>query len=302
MPLNSIELRARIDSVLLADDFGISQWYGTGTSPLRLTYRFPTEKAPDSDFGYFGGLFAFNAAEKAAFRRAFDIFENVLNVEFVEDNFSYDVNFNFFRVGDLLPLDPSSTGIAAARWWHDRNGWDGDSFYQRGYDWSDPRLFHVILHEIGHMFGLKHPGPYDAGGNIPPGPYLPANEDNDRYTVMSYTTNSETGIPSTSLMLYDIAALQKFWGANMSPKTNVDEYTFSKNGPIQTIWDTQGIDTINHIVGPASVDLRPGGWSSLSGVERLAIAYGTTIENARTGSFADEVQGNSAHNRIDLGG
>src|SRR5690606_33915536 len=56
----------------------------------------------------------------------------------------------------------------------------------------------VLVHEIGHALMLKHPGPY--GGSS--APYLPSRFDNNKYTVMSYNSNPDTGSDSGRLMLY----------------------------------------------------------------------------------------------------
>ena len=45
---------------------------------------------------------------------------------------------------------------------------------------------------------LKHTGNYDAGGQLPPGPFLPAGEDNNKYSVMSYNGTPTTGPTATT--------------------------------------------------------------------------------------------------------
>ena len=45
-------------------------------------------------------------------------------------------------------------------------------------------------------------------------------------------------------MLYDIAALQARFGANMTTRTGNDVYN-GPNGNIQAIWDAGGVDTIS---------------------------------------------------------
>lgn len=67
----------------------------------------------------------------------------------------------------------------------------------------------VILHEMGHALGLKHPGQYESGDV---GPYLPESEDNTDNTVMSYN-DGEGGYPS-EFQDYDIMALNFLYGGD----------------------------------------------------------------------------------------
>src|SRR5262249_41583503 len=135
-----------------------------------------------------------------------------------------------------------------------------------------------------------------VGGNIPPGPYLPAAEDNNKYTVMSYNADPDNGVRSDHLMPYDIAALQARWGANVTWHTGNDTYT-GPQGTIQTIWDAGGTDTIDgSVYSSVSNDLHDGAFSSLGATNNFAIAYGVQIENARGSAGADTLIGNDGDN------
>ena len=138
--------------------------------------------------------------------------------------------------------------------------------------------YHVIAHKIGHALGLKHP--FDGF------PTLSAAEDHPDYTIMSYTPSAEpyTGAPS----LYDIAALQYLYGANMASRTGNDTYTVG--GPY-SIWDAGGFDTLVGTVNADFIDLREGTFSA-----RTSIAYGTKIEAAAGGANGDVIIGNALDN------
>lgn len=98
-------------------------------------------------------------------------------------------------------------------------------------------------------------------------------------------------------MVYDIAALQARFGANMSFRLNDDVYN-SFRSSTETIWDAGGID---HVDGTAfttaiSIDLNEGAFSSLGAKDNLSIAYGAVIENATGGASDDRLIGNGAKN------
>ena len=78
-----------------------------------------------------------------------------------------------------------------------------------------------MLHEIGHGMTLKHPGNY--GGDE--GPFLGKAEENNKYSVMSYKDNPDSGELAGHLMLYDVAVLQSRFGANLDYRTGDDVYT-----------------------------------------------------------------------------
>ena len=101
---------------------------------------------------------------------------------------------------DYLPREPrfevvyllaslGSPGVAGLGGWTYRgNQWDGAAAFRSDIDLGRQSNFDLILHELGHVLGLKHPGNYDAAGGGSAGPFLPAAEDNDKFTVMSYYT------------------------------------------------------------------------------------------------------------------
>lgn len=162
----------------------------------------------------------------------------------------------------------------------------------------------TLLHELGHALALKHPGNYDASGGGTDGPYLPADQDSYQYSVMSYyahpTAWAETPVTP---MLYDIAAIQYLYGANMTTRAGDTVYAFAQGEyVIEAIWDAGGIDTIDmsNQIAAQIIDLEDGAFSTLGGggANNVAIAFGALIENATGGAAADTLIGNEADNRL----
>ncbi|NET71482.1 MAG: hypothetical protein F6K62_11285 [Sphaerospermopsis sp. SIO1G2] len=81
---------------------------------------------------------------------------------------------------------------------------------------------YILLHEIGHAQGLKHPGDYSPWDREP---FLPANEDNTNATFMSYYQANFVQYPTTP-MVYDVSAIQFLYGVNSSTNAGDDVYRF----------------------------------------------------------------------------
>jgi serralysin len=115
--------------------------------------------------------------------------------------------------------------------------------------------------------------------------------------VMSYNVNPDNHALSDHLMLYDIAALQARFGANLTYRSGDDVYK-GPNGNIQAIWDSGGVDTIDGsgYSIPLTIDLRDGHFSSLGKANNLAVAFGVIIENGIGGSAGDTIVGNAWNN------
>ncbi|HVJ43493.1 MAG TPA: M10 family metallopeptidase, partial [Dongiaceae bacterium] len=184
----------------------------------------------------------------------------------------------------------------------------------------------TIIHEIGHVLGLKHP--HDDGGNGKPtftqlgiGSF-----DNDYQTIMSYNDQGQYidwGNPSTPMPL-DILAIQYLYGVNTTANTGNDTYYFRDNGNAYTIWDAGGYDTVDasslRSVNGVWLDLTPGAISSFhedqdyNSISTIAMSYTPTetqngavgpidnlIERAIGTAYGDFINGNDADNTL-IGG
>lgn len=203
-------------------------------------------------------------------------------------------------------------------WLNTGNGFGDGAAYGAGTFTS-----YAILHELGHVIGLGHPGDYNAGAgeNITYGSNAQYSQDSQQYSIMSYFDEAQTGAsggwdyPDT-FMLHDYMALQALYGADLSYNAGDSTYGFNVAGvgaeaavydfnlnttPFLTIYDGAGNDTID-LSGYAmanSLSLEQGVFSDVGGyVGRFSIAYGADIENAVGGSGNDTMTGNELGNMI----
>lgn len=109
--------------------------------------------------------------------------------------------------------------------------------------------FSVVLHEVGHSLGLKHP--HDDGGTGRPTieqTNLPTAFDKDWATVMSYKDDNEASNqlwdPST-LMVLDVLALQYLYGRNMETNAGDTAFEVRRFADYFTYWDAGGDDLID---------------------------------------------------------
>jgi serralysin len=315
-----------------------TQWPGaagtlrTWVGETSLSYSIPSS-APEAGSQEASGFKKMTTAQKAAAREAFELWDDLIAVSLTETtSASADISFAYSTKtiggGNYARTYTSFTGtstldITRAHVWlnastatHDT---DSDMYYG-GYG----RL--TYIHEIGHTLGLSHPGTYDAvgGGSITYARSAEYAQDTRQFTTMSYfRANSDgsgtdhVGSKGTSYaatpLLHDIAAIQAKYGADMTTRTGNtvygfgntsgrDAFDFKKNpNPVVAIWDAGGIDTLN-VSGFSTnqkISLVPGTFSDVGHLTKnVAIAFGTTIENAVGGSGADQIEGNAAANLL----
>jgi Ca2+-binding RTX toxin-like protein len=228
---------------------------------------------------------------------------------------------------------PSTAAAGGDAWFNNSKNWY-DAPSKGNYAWL------TMLHETGHALGLKHP--HEVKGSFGA---LPTDRDSLEYTVMSYRsyigasttsgyTNGSTSYPQT-LMMLDIASLQKMYGPNYTTNAGDTVYRWNPltgemsinsvaqgapagNKIFMTIWDGGGNDTydLSNYSGSVSIDLDPGGWTTASATQLASLGSGkvavgnianallfegnvaSLIEKAIGGAGNDTILGNSVDNSL----
>ena len=106
----------------------------------------------------------------------------------------------------------------------------------------------LLLHELGHSLGLKHPHD-DGGTGHPTFEELGIGRlDHDYVSVMSYNDDANWNVfewdPATP-MIFDVIGLQYLYGPNQTSNAGDTLYHIDRTELYQTLWDPSGEDTIS---------------------------------------------------------
>lgn len=266
---------------------------------LVIEYHFAEQPASFFSDRDKDGMQPFNEAQRAFARQVFEYVGSVANVEFREtdkeegpgvlvlaNNRQEDsAGYANYRLLMLSTEEPDNLAPTAGNY---------------GVE--------VLLHELGHALGLKHPFSHtDSKGNSSVGPFLSTAEDAARNTVMTYNIDeTEFGLSYSAL---DLAALHYIYGPSPQLAAGDTTWTLDAAGA-NFIADGAGTDTIDGsaFAGGVTVDLRPGHWGFLGAqagsiVEagQVTVNFGSVIENLRGGAGNDSLTGNEIANRIEGG-
>ena len=182
-----------------------------GSSTTLITYRFHTySNLPSSVYYEASSIEPLTEFEKQTFRSAIAEFESIANVKFVETDQDANININ---------------GVTGSDW----GGWSSYP-YTSGNMSLDSKSMSVMLHELGHALGLKHP--FD--GDI----QLTSELDKKSVTIMSYTSDI---FNQTELSYLDRDALVQIYGA----ATAVPSWQTSVSGGVLFVTGTGGADRLN---------------------------------------------------------
>jgi Ca2+-binding RTX toxin-like protein len=328
------DFRLRVMELLQPADYdplkGI-EW-GSSLDSTTVTYFFagPGEEAmgeiTDS---------AWTAYEKAQAAAALQEYSKIAPLSFSEVSSRAQADFVLGKgfldsglSGKMGPPDPAMGEVRGQGWfntnptfWSDRAG----GLLEPGaYGYAN------FIHEFGHGIGLAHP--HDDGGgtgqlfrgvlDASDIGYLGLNQ--EVFTIMSYNKGWQAGPTgpndamtygmSMTPMAFDIALIQRKYGANMAWAAGDDSYTLvATNAPgtgYVSIWDAGGRDVIRHDgSAPAVIDLRvanlqaaEGGGGYVSYVKGVfggfTIANGVVIETAVGGGGDDALTGNAVANLL----
>jgi hypothetical protein len=191
-----------------------STWNRGSLQPSLVTYSFATQENGPNATGGQPSWMPFNEAQKASAREALEAWGSVSGLRFLEvPDTSRGSNIDIRFQIDALD------GNTAGRSWYPQVGDVSISLEQHGQDPMLPGSYGylVLLHEIGHAIGLKHP--FDGS------PVLPGSLNNFDTTVMAYP--QEGFATPASLRAVDVEAVQYLYG------TQQDE----ENAPVHWSWD-----------------------------------------------------------------
>lgn len=281
----------------------------SGSSNPTIRYKFLTNNDKTSNTLSTAdkyGFAAMNAAQQASVTQALNYISSLVNINFqLVTSGSSDINFGTNDQGSTSGgyATGANAALGAVNLLLNNKSSVNTSPQPGDYGWE------TIVHEIGHTLGLKHPGAYNAGGGVAPGPYLTLADDNRRNTVMSYNNPvdaainwvsngnggyTSAGVNPSTFMPLDILALQFLYGKNQTGVSLSDSSkTLANYQTTQFTSDWLGMETLSStsqglsldlssISASSIVDLRAGAFSSINIKD---VNYNVGIGGAKKQSF-----------------
>jgi serralysin len=270
-------------------------------TPVGNTILYSFSVAAGNEAGQ-GGQQAFSAMQQSGARSAMKYISDLTGIQFTET-----VNGAAAQV-HLCNIDIAGNNTTGLCSWTAKYGTLGSELVRyepQAYVYLDNNEFgarnanltpgdggyETLLHELGHMMGLKHP----FEGTV----HLPAATDTTDYTLMSYT---DAGGPHAQFSPYDIAALNWIYGGDglrgalgINSATGARFITGSKNA--ETLAGTQFDDTLR---GEEGNDMLNGGEGIDTAIFSGTRSSYTLTQLAGGGLLASGADGADTLNSIEI--